>query len=80
MTTARPKRERPALDTANPPRTMSPDEASAYIGITVSSYYRHVHPAVVRRDILSMHIGRQRRLITASLDTWLTTQAREGWQ
>lgn len=67
------------LDKANPPKTLSPAEAAEYLGITMASYYRYVHPAVARREILSMRIGRQRRIITASVDTWVAQRSREGW-
>jgi excisionase family DNA binding protein len=77
---APPKRKRPPLDKNNPPRTLGPDEAAEYAGLTLATYYRHVHPSVARGDILSLPIGRQRRIITASLDAWLLRQAREGWQ
>lgn len=56
-------------------KTLSPAEAAAYIGISEASYYRYVHPAVMRREILCLPIGRQRRIITASLDAWLVRQA-----
>ena len=79
-TTPRKRREPPVVDKNNPPRTLGPDEAAVYLGLTEASYYRYVHPAVARHDILSMPIGRQRRIITASLDAWVTQQAREGWQ
>lgn len=74
MSTAR-KRQRPPIDKSNPPKTLSPAEAAAYLGITTDTWYRHVHPAVARGDILSMIIGRQRRIITASLDAWVAQQA-----
>lgn len=75
-----PKRRPVQVDTANPPKTLRPDEAAAYIGIHPSAYYRYVHPAVAAREILSMPIGRQRRIVTASLDAWLAKQAKEGWR
>lgn len=78
--TPRKKRQRPVLDRNNPPKTLSPDEAAEYLGVTLATYYRYIHPAVASRTILSMIIGRQRRVITASLDTWYTEQAREGWR
>lgn len=79
-TTTRKRREPPVVDRNNPPKTLGPDEAAVYLGLTDSTYYRYVHPAVARGDILSLIIGRQRRLITTSLDTWCTQQAREGWR
>lgn len=74
------RKRRPPLDKNNPPKTLGPDEAAEYLGITLATYYRYVHRAVVRGDILSLSIGRQRRLITVSLEAWYTKQAREGWQ
>lgn len=74
------KKRQPPLDKANPPKTLSPAEVAEYIGVSIDTYYRHIHPAVARRDILSMIIGRQRRVFTNSLDRWLEAQARDGWQ
>lgn len=81
MTQVAPKRsERAPLDRTNPPKTLGPDEAAEYLGLSLASYYRHIHPHVAKCVILSMRIGRQRRIITASLDAWVAQQAREGWR
>lgn len=64
------RRERPALDMNNLPKAVSPEQAAEVLGLTIDSYYRHVHPSVARGEILSYRIGRQRRVITASLLAW----------
>lgn len=66
------------FDPTKPPKTLSPADAAAYIGVTVDTWYRHVHPAVVKGDILNFLIGRQRRIVTASLDAWVAQRGREG--
>ena len=71
---------RRATDRSAVAATLSPAEAADYLGRSGATWYRHVHPHVVRGDILSLPIGRQRRIITSSLDAWCATQARKGWQ
>lgn len=65
----------PIARPAQGPLTLNPAEAAAYIGIGVATYYRYVHPAVQRREIECLIIGRQRRIITTSLDAWVARQA-----
>jgi hypothetical protein len=79
---ARVKRhERPAFDMSNPPKAVSPLQAAALLGLSDTSYYRYVHPAVVQGEILSVTIGRQRRILTGSLLSWFEAQAQRGaWQ
>lgn len=70
------QRKRPPLDMNNLPKALSPEQAAQVLGITDDSYYRHVHPAVRRKEILSFTIGRQRRIITSSLLAWAEQQAK----
>jgi hypothetical protein len=73
----KPKRE---LDMNNLPQALSRLEAMEVIGVTEATYYRHIHPLVQRGVILSRIIGRQRRIVTSSLLTWLKSADREGWK
>lgn len=74
------RREAPQIDMNNLPRALSPDEAAQVLSITQATYYRHVHPAVKSRAILSITVGRQRRILTASLLAWVEQRAqREAW-
>lgn len=68
------------IDLSSPPRTLSPAEAAAYLGISLPSWYRHVHPHVVAGSIQSLAIGSMRRIITASLDTWIAEQGSNGYE
>lgn len=78
MATIRPKRrrERKPLDFNNLPKALSPEQAAEVLNVSDDTYYRHVHPAIVRKEILSFMIGRQRRIITTSLLTWAEQQAK----
>lgn len=73
-----PKTKRPPVDRANPPRVMSPAEAAAFLDLSDDAYYSHVHPHIVRGEILSLRIGRQRRIITASLLAWAEQRAKDA--
>jgi excisionase family DNA binding protein len=67
----------------NLPRGLRPEEAAQVLGLSADSYYRHVRPAVLQGDILSVRIGRNVRILTASLLTWWEQQAieqRERWK
>jgi excisionase family DNA binding protein len=73
--------ERPPLDMGNLPRALSPLEAAQVLNISDGSYYRYIHPAVVRGEIKSLTIGRQRRILTDSLLEWMEAQAqKEAWR
>lgn len=75
------RRPPPQLDMNNLPRGLRPLEAAAVLGLASTTYYRHVHPHVVRGEILSVPIGTQRRILTTSLLAWFEQQAEKGtWQ
>jgi hypothetical protein len=83
MSAARKRPKRPQLDMNNLPRGLRPEEAARVIGLSEASYYRHVHPVVLRGDILSVRVGRSVRIITPSLLDWWEQQAieqRERWK
>jgi len=71
---------RPALDMNNLPHALSPLEAAQVLNVSDRTYYRYVHPAIVQGTVLSVTIGRQRRILTASLLQWFRAQAgKEVW-
>ncbi len=72
---------RPALDMNNLPRALAPLQAAQVLNLSDYSYYEYVHPAVVQGEILSVTIGRQRRILTTSLLAWFEAQAqKEAWR
>ncbi len=54
---------------------LSPSETAELLGISTTSLYRHVMPAVYSGRILSMRIGGARRIIVASLLAWVEQEA-----
>lgn len=83
-TTARRQRPpRPKLDMSNLPRGLSPEQAAEVLGLSESSYRRHVRPAVLAGEILCVTVGRSVRILTNSLLSWWEAQAleqRERWR
>lgn len=59
----------------NLPKALSPREAAQVLGISDDTWYRHVRPEVQRGEILSYRIGRNVRIITASLLAWQERRA-----
>jgi excisionase family DNA binding protein len=80
MPTRTKRRERPPLDMNNLPRALSPLQAAQVVNVSDSTYYEYIHPAIVRGEILSVTIGQQRRILTASLLQWLEDRARKESQ
>lgn len=60
----------------NLPRALSPVQAQRVLGLSKDMWYRHVAPAMRRREFLWYRIGRKKRIITASLLAWQEEQAR----
>jgi excisionase family DNA binding protein len=65
------------LDYNNLPHALTPLEAAQFLRISSDSYYRHIHPLVVRGQIKSYVIGRRRLILTQSLQEWQARQAME---
>lgn len=83
MTVQQKRPQRPQLDMDNLPKGLRPEEAAAVLGLSSASYYRNVRPAVLRGDILSVRIGRNVRILTASLLSWweaMAKEQRERWR
>lgn len=66
------------IDYHNLPTALTPAEAAEVLRISEDGFYRHVHPAVVRGEILSYRIGRRRLILTSSLLAWQERQAKEA--
>lgn len=64
------------LDMNNLPKALTPEEAAEVLRISLDGYYRHIHPLVVKGDILSYRIGRRRLILTSSLLAWQERQAK----
>lgn len=57
---------------------VSPDEAAEILGISSSTFYRHIMPYVYSGAILSLTIGAARRIIVTSLLAWAEQEAQKG--
>lgn len=64
-----------ALDMNNLPKALSPGEAARVLGISDDTWYRHIRPAMMRREFLWYRIGRNVRIVTASLLAWQEQRA-----
>lgn len=59
---------------------LSPDEAAELLGISPSTFTRHVMPYVHSGAILSLKIGSARRIIVASLLAWAEQEVQQQKQ
>lgn len=65
-----------ALDMNNLPRALSPAQAAQVLGLSDDSWYRHIAPAMRRREFLWYKVGRKKRIITSSLLAWQEERAK----
>lgn len=63
------------MPTDTQPIAVSALEASRLLSIDRATFYRRVYPYVLSGQIQSITIGRARRILTASLLSWVEQQA-----